>query len=293
MIRFTMMALLATLMLPPSSFGQGQTINLAWQLPVGRKFDVALTQTVDMKQTVGEQELGREMVSTNYMLWSVDKVDDAGVATVNSEIQRMTMSGEGPQGEFDIDTASQEEPKGNAGQVAEQVTELIGKGFSLEMNAQSKVLSVEMLGGSESENPMMSKEALSQPIINALPVFPDKPVAIGETWQHQLEAAMPGGVGGMKIDATYTYKGTEEADGKTLDLIEIEMELDFQAPKELPFKIEVTRQDSKGQMHFDSANGHPHKVELEQNMEMVVTAGPQTINQSIRLRTEGNFSIKQ
>jgi len=51
MIRFMMMAVLATLMLPTNSFGQSDTTNLAWQLPVGREIDVVMKQTMDMKQS--------------------------------------------------------------------------------------------------------------------------------------------------------------------------------------------------------------------------------------------------
>ena len=293
MIRFTLIALLATLMLPTSSYGQSGTTNLAWQLPTGRKIDVVMTQTMEMKQTVGEQELGTEMVSTNYMLWEVGSVDDAGIATVNSEIQRMTISMDGPQGKFDIDTDSQEELEGAAATVAEQVTELVGKKFSQTMNAQGKILSVDMPDEIASGNPMMSKEALAQLIKNASPIFPDKPVAVGETWKQESTTAMPSGMGGMKIDSTYTYKGTEEVDGMELDLIEIAMEMEFQGPADSPVKIEITDQDTKGRMHFDSVKGHTHKIEIDQNMVMQVIAGPQTIDQKIRSRTEGTFSVKQ
>ncbi len=295
MIRFTVMALLATLMLPTSSFGQSDTAKLAWQLPVGRKIDVVMKQTMDMRQIVGGQELGTKMVSTNYMLWEVDKVDkvdDASIATVNSEIERMTISMDGPQGKFDIDTDSEEEPEGDAAKVAEQVTELVGKKFSQKMNAQGKILSVDMPDEIALGNPMMSKEAFSQLIKNASPVFPDKPVAVGETWNQESTTAMPSGMGGMKIISTYTYKGTEEIKGKTLDLIDIAMEMEFQGPIDSPVKIEITNQATKGRMHFDSMKGHTDNIEIDQNMVMEVTAGPQTIIQKIRSRTNGTFSVK-
>ena len=292
MIRFTMMALLATLMLPTSSFAQSGK-KIAWQLPVGRKIDVVMKQTMEMKQKVAEQELGTEMVSTNYMIWEIDKVDDTGIATVNSEIQRMTIKMDSPQGKFEIDTASEEELEGMAATVAEQITGLVGKKFTQKMNAQGKILSVDMPEEVASGNPMMSKEALSQLIKNASPVFPDKPVATGDTWQQESTTAMPGGMGGMKIDSTYTYKGTEELDGKKLDLIDIGMEMEFEAPEGSPIKIEITSQDTKGKMYFDSANGYTHKIDIDQNMVMEVTAGPQTIDQTIHSLTEATFSVKQ
>jgi len=288
-----MMALLATLMLPTNSFGQSEQTNLAWQLPVGRKIDVVMKQTMEMKQKVAGQELGTEMVSTNFMIWMIDKVDDAGIATVNSEIERMTISMDSPQGKFDIDTASEEELEGTAAKVAQQVSQMVGKKFSQTMNSQGKILSVDMPDEVAAGNPMMSKEALSQLIKNASPVFPDKPVAVGESWQQESTTAMPGGMGGMKIDSTYTYKGTEELDGKTLDLVDIEMEMQFQPQEGSPIKIEITSQDTKGRMHFDSVKGHTHKIDVDQNMVMSVTAQAQTIDQTIHSRTEATFSIKE
>lgn len=295
MIRFTMMALLAPLMLPTISFGQSGTTNLAWQLPVGRKIDVVMKQTMEMKQSLGEQELGTKMVSTSHMLWLVDKVDDKGIATVNSEIERMTVTMDSPQGKFEIDTDSEEELDAAAAQFAKQITGLVGKKFSQQMDTQGKILSVDMPEEFSAGNPMMSKESLSQLIKNASPVFPDKPVAVGESWKQESTTAMPGGVGGMKIDSTYTYKGTEEIDGKKLDLIDIAMEMEFQAPEDSPmqFEIEITSQDTKGQMQFDSVNGHTHKIKIDQNMVMAVSAAGQKINQTVHSVTEGTFSVKQ
>ena len=280
-------------MLPADSYGQSDSTNLAWQLPVGRKIDVVMKQTMDMKQSVGGQELGTEMVSTNFMLWNVDKVDDAGVATVNSEIERMTISMDSPQGKFDIDTDSEEELEGTAKAIADQVTQLVGKKFSQTMNSQGKILSVDMPEEVAAGNPMMSKEALSQLIKNASPVFPDKPVTVGESWTQESSTAMPNGVGSMNINSTYTYKGPKEMDGKTLDMIDIAMEMQFEAPEGSPIKIEITSQDTKGLMYFDSVKGHTHKIDVDQNMVMAVTAGPQTIDQTIHSRTEATFAIKE
>ena len=293
MIRFMMITLLATLMLPANSYGQSDSTNLAWQLPVGRKIDVVMKQTMDMKQSVGGQEISTEMVSTNFMLWDVDKVDEAGIATVNSEIERMTISMDSPQGKFDIDTDSEEELDGTAAAVAAQVTGLVGKKFSQTMNSQGKILSVDMPDEVAAGNPMMSKEALSQLIKNASPVFPDKPVAVGESWNQESSTAMPNGLGNMKINSTYTYKGPEEMDGKTLDKIVIGMEMEFEATEGSPAKIEITSQDTTGQMYFDSVKGHTHKIDVDQNMVMAVTVGPQTIDQTIHSRTEATFAIQE
>lgn len=287
------MAIMATLMFSSSTFAQTEQTNLAWQLPVGRTIDIVMKQTMDMKQKVAQQEIGTEMISTNYMVWKIIDVDDAGIATVDSEINRMVISMNGPQGQFEIDTQSDEELQGLAATVAKQVTQLVGKKFSQKMNAQGKILSLEMPEEVSDSNPLMSKEAMSQLIKNASPVFPDKPVAVGESWRQESTTPMPGGLGGMKIDASYTFKGTEKIDGKTLDLIAITMEMQFEAPEGSPIKIDITSQDTTGRMYFDSISGHTHKMDVDQNMVMEVTAGPQKIDQTIHSRTEATFAIKE
>ena len=292
MIRSTVVVLLAML-LQTSSYGQSDKTKIAWRLPVGRKIDVVMKQTMEMQQIVSGQEFGKKVVSTNYMLWEVDKVDDAGIATVNNEIERLTMSIEGPQGKFDIDSASEEELEDGAAQFAEQVKELVGKQFSQTMNVQGKILSVDMPDGFASGNPMITKEALSQLIKNASPVFPDKHVGVGETWNQESITTLPNGVGDMKINSTFTYKGTEEIDGKTLDLIGIATEMDFQAPIDSPLRIEITNQDTKGQMYFDSVEGHTSGIDIVQNIVMQVVDGAQTITQKVLSRTEGTFSVRQ
>lgn len=293
MTKLMMMAATAILLLADPCWAQTEQTNLVWQLPVGRAIDVTMTQTMEMEQTVGQQSLKTEMVSTNYMIWEVAGVDDAGIATVNSEIKRMTVSMDGPQGKFDIDTDSEEELEGMAAKVAGQVTGLVGKKFSQTMNVQGKIISIEIPDEVAAGNPVMSKEALSQLMKNASPVFPDKPVSVGETWTQESVTAMPGGIGGMNINSTYTYKGTEKIEDKSFDLVEIAMEMQFEAPEGSPFKIEITDQDTKGRMHFDSVNGHTRKIDVDQKMVMKVTAGPQTIDQKIHSRTEADFKIKQ
>ncbi len=293
MPRLMMWALTATLTLSNNSWGQTNSTNLAWQLPVGRTIDVVMKQTMDMKQNVAGQELGSEMVSTNFMLWQVDKIDDAGIATVSSEIQRMTISMDSPQGKFDIDTQSPEELEGTAANVAEAVTQFVGKKFSQTMNLQGKVLSVDMPDEIAASNPMMSKESLSQLIKNASPVFPDKPVAVGESWNQESTSVMPGGMGSMKINSTYTYAGSEKIDGEDLDLIDITIELQFESQEGLPIKFEITSQNSKGRILFDSVKGHTHKVNIDQEMVIEVTVGPQKIDQTIHSFTEATFAIRE
>jgi len=161
------------------------------------------------------------------------------------------------------------------------------------MNAQGKILSVTMPEEFEAGNPMMSKESLSSLIKNASPVFPDKPVVIGDTWKQDSETPMPGGLGGMEIKSTYTYKGTEELKSRSLDVVDISMEMEFMGEEGSPIAIEITNQDTSGKMYFDSVNGHTHKIAVDQKMDMTVTVGPQKIEQTIHSQTDASFTLQK
>jgi len=68
---------------------------------------------------------------------------------------------------------------------------------------------------------MMGKEAMEKLIKNASPVFPADPIAVGHTWNQETTTPMPGGLGEMQLESTYTYKGRETVEGKELEVIDI------------------------------------------------------------------------
>ncbi len=76
------------------------------------------------------------------------------------------------------------------------------------------------------------------PVVRDMPVFPDKPVKPGETWQHSgYEAHDLRRTFALEypylvpFDAVYTYEGQKTADGKTFDVITATYSLYFEAPE--------------------------------------------------------------
>jgi len=95
MIRNLILAVLAvtvSAMLPTSGLSQTGGTSLRWQFPVGRKLEIEVTQLTKNGIDAPGNEMATAVSMTNYMTWEVESVDQSsGVATIKSEIDRMTM----------------------------------------------------------------------------------------------------------------------------------------------------------------------------------------------------------
>lgn len=294
MINKTMLTLLVALMMPLSLEATAEDgASLQWKFPAGRKLNIVMTQQMRNAQELGGQEMATDMSTTSYMTWEVAEVDESGVATINSTIDRMTMNMKSPQGEFEIDSDAKQELTGMAKVVGETLIGMVGKPFGQTMNTRGQVLTVDFPAEFEKASMVMGKDAMEKLIKNASPTFPDKPIAVGETWDQETTTGMPNGLGEMRLQSTYTYQGTESVDGKMLDIIGIGMKVDFVTSDDSPASIEVTDQNTNGKMYFDSANGHTAMMKVEQKMAMTITMGAQKINQKIENNTEGTFSLAE
>lgn len=280
-----------TCIVAPSLATAQSGTSLRWQFPVGRIIKVAMTQQMENSQKIGEETIETEMVTKNLMVWEVVDVSDAGVATVKSEIKRMTMTMETPSGKVEIDSDSDAELEGMAKAVGESLLKLVGKPFMQTMDARGEVISVDFPESFAEVTKVMGKEAMEKLIKNASPVFPDRELGEGESWSQESLTPMQGGMGAMKIDSTYTYTGQENVDGKMLDVVDMDMKMGFEMPEDSPTRMELTDQKTSGKMYFDSVKGHTSKIRVEQTITMDVTMESQSITQTMTNRTEGTFEL--
>ncbi len=292
MIRNLILAVLALALLPASGISQTREASLRWQFPVGRKLEIEMTQRMKNTQNLAGREMGTDMTTTSFMTWEVASVDDrSGVATIESEIDRMTMKMKAPQGDFEIDSDSDQELEGMAKVVGENLIAMVGKPFGQTMDARGQVLTVDFPEEFQKAAMVMGKEAMEKLIKNASPMFPQNPVSVGQSWDQESTTPMPGGLGAMNLVSTYTYKGPEMIEGRELEVIDIGMTMTFQTSETSKATIEVTDQNTKGKMYFDSANGHTSMMNVNQAMTMEIKFGGQKINQTIENTTEGKFQL--
>ncbi len=286
------LAVTASAVLSTSVLAQTGDASLRWQFPVGRKLEIEMTQRMKNAQTLAGKEMATVMSSTNFMTWEVESFDESSkVATIKSQIDRVTMNMESPTGEFQIDSASGKELEGMAKVVGEKLVAMVGKPFGQTMDARGEVLSVDFPEEFSEAAMVIGKDAMEKLIKNASPVFPQRSVAVGDTWDQKTSAAIPGGIGQMQITSTYTYKGRETIENRDLEVIDVDMVMAFETPEDSQASIDITDQSTEGKLYFDAANGHTASMKIDQTMAMEITFSGQKINQTMENNTEGKFRL--
>lgn len=286
------LAVTASAMLPSLGLSQTGETSLRWQFPVGRKLEIEMTQSMKNSQNMDGQETATAMSTTNFMTWEVNSFNKtSGEATIKSEIDRMTMNMNSPNGKFTVDSDSDEKLEGMAKVVGEKLVAMVGKPFAQTMDLRGEVLAVQFPPEFDQAAMVIGRDAMEKLIKNASPMFPRNPIPIGHSWTQETTTPMPGGLGAMQLESTYTYKGREAVESKELEVIDIDMKVSFTTPKGSQASVEITDQTTDGKMYFDAAKGHTTSMKVEQSMTMAITVGGQKINQTIENTTEGKFVL--
>ena len=121
----------------------------------------------------------------------------------------------------------------------------------------------------------------------AATTFPTTQVKNGDTWTNSFSADNP--LGKQLVETTYTYVGEETVEGKLLDRIDIVLKMSFGKVENeaLPgAKIKIKKQNSRGSMYFDSSRGQMSKSHIDQDMEMEITVGENTITQILKMKVD-------
>lgn len=284
-----LLLVLSVAMLSSSSFGQ---TTLRWKFTPGQKFNQVMEQDMKMSMKLGDRPVDTTVKQTIDGVWEVKAVDDQGVAEVVQQFQRirMKMGGAGGLG-FEIDTDSDDEATGIGAQLAPAIKAMAKSQFTLKIapNGENKDVKVspetvkafKSLPGAGQAKAMFSEESLVNLVKQASHAFPNEPVKKGDSWTAKTESPIPQ-LGKMVADLTLTYAGPEQVDGKTLERIDVEMNMKL-TPKEAGAAAKITLKDQKssGTLYFDNAAGRLSHSKIVQNMVLEIAFGEQGISQDI------------
>jgi hypothetical protein len=193
-------------------------------------------------------------------------------------------------GKVQYDSASTEPPQGLAAIFAQSFKPLIGVSFEQTMNDRGKVIDVKVpdqIEQAAKANPQLgaqglSKEALKRNMQQGSPVFPEQPIAQGESWESDNETELPGG-GKAKVKAKYTYVGKEEKLGRMLD--RFDMDLNVTLPEgsiaTALGSVTLAEHSGTGAMYFDSDQGYMVGSQIDQKMTMTIKAPQGEIKQNV------------
>ena len=88
-------------------------------------------------------------------------------------------------------------------------------------------------------------------------------------------------LGTAKVQGTYTYEGTADRDGKTLDKIGYQAKWELGDAKVGGLPVKFKDQTLEGVIYFDNAAGRFVESSITQKMTLELSLAGKTINQSI------------
>ncbi|KXK54551.1 MAG: hypothetical protein UZ07_CHB004002527 [Chlorobi bacterium OLB7] len=171
------------------------------------------------------QEVAGQKITINQMMgmgyrYQVQSVDDAGTATITMAYDSIVVRNKTPMGEVNFNSA---DLSSDATPETAPYRAMVGAAFTLKLTKMGKVESItgmeEMMGKIVSEmgtgdpaqkaaieqslKRMISNEAMAETIERSMNIYPTTPVAVGDSWNHNMEVAM---MMPMTVNTTYTLK---------------------------------------------------------------------------------------
>ena len=215
-------AVIASLVVPaPAPAAQdAERLELRLRLKEGETYRVKTTVEQRINQTSGARQVATEQTFAVVYGMTVEGVDGGGAMRVATKYEAVTFRQQGPAGVVEYDSAS---PPKQVPQAARPFAALVGLGFASTVTPTGRVTAVEgleaMFDGMVRkldlpEGPakdavrkvlseQFGEEAMKQNLQNLFALYPDKPVAVGESWQRRVVVSKGFPV---TIDATYTLK---------------------------------------------------------------------------------------
>lgn len=266
-----------------------QAAPLKWKFKQGDKMDYALRQKADILIDANGVEFDIKVAQTMDLKWDVKAVAADGTVELTQKVDRVQLKMSTPfTGEFVYD--SKDEANAPTGEIWERmggpIKALVGGEFTVKLKPNGQVEEiklpeklVELLGeskGGGAQSMMMggglfTESAIKQIIEQSILTLPDSDLANGTTWNKKIENKL-GPIGTQKFDTTLTYEGTETKDGVELAKIGTKTEMAFEpnADSDVDIEMEVTEQEGKGSVLFDTKAG---RVLESQNVQKMTLEG--------------------
>ena len=270
-------AFLLTIVLLASSTAHAQSEKqFRWKMAEGDAFVVQLVQESKIKSNIEKrvQEITNKM--TLHMDWKVLSVDGDKNVIVEQSIKRIELNSVTPTEvgtqTVSVDTDNKDRLKDLAKKLYKQVFKLINTKYTVKMSARGEILDVEIPKESmeairQAPSSMQLRKALTEKGLKdmfgqSVITFPAEAINKGSDWSST--AKVTNSLGAFNKTNTYTYAGTSEKDGKSLDEFSIETKLEKTADGKIG--SEVIEFKSGGELLFDSDNGYVTESSIQSTM---------------------------
>jgi hypothetical protein len=291
--------------LASASCGKGEAVELRLRLEKGKTYaqdmemEQAITQTLGGNESTMDQSIGMGIAYT------VEDVDAAGDMKVSCTFDRVSLRQKGPMGEVAYDSRN---PPPSVPPAAQGVAMLVGKGFRFTLGARgdakefqgmSAALEAMAEGLDVPEGPMRDSlmeglkgqfgdEAMKDMMEKAMKVYPERPVAPGESWPVRLDLRKP-----MALSMDNTFRLVEVRGGAAVIDSESAITTPADAPPMVmgPVSVRYSLTGSqKGRMEMDVASGWVRSADLALELSgQLDIQGPGA--QSVPMKIKGRVKL--
>lgn len=254
-----------------SSLSADDAVELRYKFSPGEKLPYRTEVTINQSQTIGGKDVGFEMNNEGLSVRTLDKVDEKGNLRIKSEEKRLKVHMKvGPAIDYNFDSSKEKQEEGTA--LSSSLNPLYEKLKNAvtytTLTPRGDVQSVEGISELVEEivkNDPIAKQfaagandkAQKHSAAELYPVFSEKPVKPGDTWESKYELEIPqlGKADGKRI---YTYEAADTVGDRKTARIRMTHELAFdldldQAGAKVKGKLQI--QQSSGIIQFDIEKG--------------------------------------
>ena len=267
---------------------------LRYKFTPGEKLTYECNQNVSTSMALGDKVMKSTIKNILVASQEVKAVDADGVATVVKTIESIKMTMVMPQGgNLEYDSSVKKDRTGMEKMIADQFAGVIGKPIEMKIDAMGDVKDTIMPESMTAKQGMISGDNIKHSL--GAFSFPKEAVTPGKTWT--VDAPMPSvpGMGKGVIHQTYEYMGTAKDDAD-LDKIQVSTKVEITADKDAPAKMELKKQEGKGQIFFDNKAGRLERSttndQMTFDMEMMGQKMSNTVNTIMEIKLVPNDGAK-
>lgn len=259
-VPFLLLPLVASSLLAQDKAAQKYLLRMT--PAVGTKGDYVQVQEMTSDMAMGGRNMKTTQTTTIYST-ATTKAVEGGKASIDQKYTRVTAKADGMMGKVDYDSAN---PESRAGSMA-KLEELIDQTLTLVMNDRGKVVETKMSNDFPNDAIESTGIGLEQALAQCVPEFPEKEIAIGESWTTTMTLPLPQ-LGEMQCKVV--SKLVEVADGKA----KLEQEFDFDTSKlTMPAGAKLEAKKTTGFTRIDLVSGLPVESVSTMTMSMEANGG--------------------
>jgi FKBP-type peptidyl-prolyl cis-trans isomerase len=255
-----------------AAVAQNDKVEFRLRLKQGQSYGLRMLSEQKIVQTINGRQINITQVIGFDMRYDVLKVDEAGNLTVKFSYTGATFMMNGPMGNLEYDSSV---PGDKIADPVKGIAAMVGQSLQLTMSPAGRVLAIQgidammdkMIKAVDTPDANMREliqgqmkaqfntESIKKMTESSAAVYPDKPVAIGESWNRNAAFAAMGSPS-LAMQSTYTLK--DRRDGIAIIDSEAKMGGDANAPTVKVGMMDVKNElsgEMKSSLELEEATG--------------------------------------